>query len=107
MAPAFWTVWMPRFMARRNATRRSSWSQMPWAINAASSSGCLISWMFSEILFFWPVIFSRSFFRRSASAPRRPITMPGRAVWMSTRMRSELRSISMRLTAALSSCLVR
>ena len=31
---------------------------------------------------------------RSASAPRRPMTMPGRAVWMSTRTRSRVRSIS-------------
>ena len=31
---------------------------------------------------------------RSASVPRRPMTMPGRAVWMSTRTRSRVRSIS-------------
>ena len=76
-APAFCTVWMARFMARRNATRRTSWSQMPWAISAASSSGCLISWMLSWIRFCRPVISSSFFLSRSASAPRRPMTMPG------------------------------
>ncbi len=94
-------------MARRNATRRASWSQMPWAMRAASSSGCLISWMLSWIRLLRPVISSIFFFRRSASAPRRPMTMPGRAVWMSTRSRSRVRSISIRLTAADSSCDIR
>ena len=106
-APAFCTVWIARFIARRNATRRTSWSQMPWAMSAASSSGCLISWMLSETRFAWPVISSMCFFSRSASAPRRPMTMPGRAVWMSTRVRSPLRSTSILLTAALSSCVLR
>ena len=106
-APAFCTVWMARFMARRKATRRTSWSQMPWAISAASSSGCLISWMLSWIRFCRPVISSSFFLSRSASAPRRPMTMPGRAVWMSTRRRSRVRSTSMRLTAAASSCVIR
>src|SRR5580765_3376881 len=41
-----------------------------------------------------PVSFSSSPRMRSASAPRRPMTMPGRAVWMSTRTRSRVRSIS-------------
>ncbi|SKX85631.1 Uncharacterised protein [Mycobacteroides abscessus subsp. abscessus] len=48
-------------------------------------------------MFSWtclPVSFSRSPRMRSASAPRRPMTMPGRAVWMSTRTRSRVRSIS-------------
>ena len=30
-------------LARRKATRPTSWSATPWAIRAASSSGCLIS----------------------------------------------------------------
>jgi len=72
------------------------------AMRAASSSGCLISWMLS-CSFRLPVIASRPFRSRSASAPRRPITIPGRAVWTSTRRRSRVRSISMRLTAARSS----
>ena len=41
--------------------------------------------------------------RRSASAPRRPMTIPGRAVCTSIRSRSRVRSISIRLTAARSS----
>ena len=45
--------------------------------------------------------------KRSASAPRRPITMPGRAVCTSIRRRSRVRSISIRLTAARSSWLIR
>ena len=43
-----------------------------------------------------PVSSSRPPRIRSASAPRRPMTMPGRAVWMSTRTRSRVRSISTR-----------
>jgi len=43
-----------------------------------------------------PVSSSRLPRIRSASAPRRPMTMPGRAVWMSTRTRSRVRSISTR-----------
>ena len=43
---------------------------------------------------------------RSASAPRRPITMPGRAVWIVTETRSRVRSISTRLMPARSMPLV-
>ena len=68
---------MARFMARRKATRRANWSAMLWAIRAASSSGCLISWMLSWIRLRRPVMSSSFFLRRSASEPRRPITMPG------------------------------
>ena len=46
-APAFCAFCTARFMARRKATRPASWSATPWAISAASSSGCLISWMLS------------------------------------------------------------
>ena len=49
---------------------------MPWAISAASSSGCLISWMFSWMFALW-VMRPSCRRRRSASAPRRPMTMPG------------------------------
>jgi hypothetical protein len=47
-----------------------------------------------------PVILARPWRMRSASAPRRPMTMPGRAVWTSMRKRSRVRSTSMRLIAA-------
>ena len=98
-APAFIAVCTARFIARRNETRPASWSATPWAMSIASSSGCLISWMLKWI-FGLPVILSRPARRRSASAPRRPITIPGRAVYTSTRKRSRVRSISTRLTAA-------
>ena len=98
-APAFWAFCTARFMARRKATRLASWSATPWAISAASSSGCLISWMFSCTLGL-PVILVSPARSSSAWAPRRPMTMPGRAVWTSTRTRSRVRSISIRLMAA-------
>ena len=98
-APAFCAFCTARFMARRKATRPASWSATPWAISAASSSGCLISWMLSWTLLL-PVILASSARRRSASAPRRPMTMPGRAVCTSMRRRSRVRSTSMRLIAA-------
>ena len=82
--------------------RLASWSATPWAISAASSSGLLISTMFS-CTFGLPVIFVMSARSSSAWAPRRPMTMPGRAVCMSTRTLSRVRSISMRLIAADSS----
>ena len=50
-----------------------------------------------------PVIFVIIWRNSSAWAPLRPMTMPGRAVWMSTRSLSRVRSISMRLIAAVSS----
>src|SRR5919112_1536641 len=70
--PAFWAFCTARFMARRKFTRPASWSATPWAISAASSSGCLISWMFSWTLLF-PVILASSALRRSASAPLRQV----------------------------------
>src|SRR5690606_24766985 len=63
-----------------------------WAASGACCWG-FVSWG----LFRWtcaPVSFRRAPRMRSASAPRRPMTMPGRAVWMSTRTRSRVRSIS-------------
>ena len=83
---------MPLRMARRKETRAESCSAMPWATSWASTSGFLTSRMFSWTCL--PVSFSSSPRMRSASAPRRPMTMPGRAVWMSTRTRSRVRSIS-------------
>ena len=79
-------------IARRKLTRLESCSATPWATSCASISGFLTSRMFSWTCL--PVSFSSSPRMRSASAPRRPMTMPGRAVWMSTRTRSRVRSIS-------------
>ena len=84
--------WMALRIARRNATRLDSCSATPWATSCASDSAFLTSRMFSCTCL--RVSFSRLPRIRSASAPRRPITMPGRAVWMSTRTRSRVRSIS-------------
>ena len=82
--------------------RLTNWSATPWAMSAASSSGFLISTMFSCTLGL-PVILVIIVRNSSACMPRRPITMPGRAVWMSTRSLSRVRSTSIRLIAADSS----
>ena len=71
-----------RFIARRKATRFCSCSAIDCATSFASSSGRLISRMFTFTGL--PVILWRSRRRASTSAPDLPITMPGRAVWMST-----------------------
>ncbi len=67
-----------RFIARRKLTRFSSCSAIDWATSLASSSGRLISLMFTWIC----LLVSRCSSRRSASTslPFLPITMPGRAV---------------------------
>jgi hypothetical protein len=54
-----------------------------------------------------PVILVSPARRRSASLPRRPMTMPGRAVCTSTRSLSRVRSTSMRLIAACGSSVMR
>ena len=79
-------------IARRKLTRLLSCSATPCATSWASLSGFFTSRMLSCTCL--PVSFSSSPRMRSASAPRRPMTMPGRAVWMSTRTRSRVRSIS-------------
>src|SRR3954465_8586133 len=86
LAPARSELCMPLRMARRNETRADSCSAMPWATSCASTSGFLTSRMFSCTCL--PVSFSSSPRMRSASDQRRPMTMPGRAVWMSTRTRA-------------------
>ncbi len=91
-------------IARRKLTRLDSCSATPWATSWASASGFLTSRMFSCTCLL--VNFSSSARIRSASAPRRPITMPGRAVWMSTRTRSRVRSMSTREMPARSMPLV-
>ena len=71
-----------RFIARRKATRFWSCSAIDCATSLASSSGRLTSRMFTRTC----LLVIRWSSRRSAStsAPDLPITMPGRAVWMST-----------------------
>src|SRR6476620_773958 len=65
-------------MARRNATRLLSCSATPCATSCASDSLFLTSRMFSWTCFL--VSFSSWPRMRSASAPRRPITMRTRGV---------------------------
>ena len=80
------TPWAPermaeaseRFMARRNETRFCSCSATDWATRLASSSGRLISLMFTCTAL-W-VIACTSWRSASTSLPDFPITMPGRAV---------------------------
>ena len=96
LAPAFIAFCVARRMARRKLTRPRSCSATLWAVTWASSSGFLSSLMLS--LTCLAVIFSRSLRMASASAPRLPMTMPGRAVWTSTVTRSRVRSMSMRDT---------
>ena len=71
-----------RFIARRKATRFTSCSAIDWATSLASSSGRLISRMFTFTALL--VILWSSLRRASTSMPDLPITMPGRAVWMFT-----------------------
>ena len=71
-----------RFIARRKATRFTSCSAIDWATSLASSSGRLISRMFTFTALL--VILWSSLRRASTSLPDLPITMPGRAVWMLT-----------------------
>ena len=84
------TPWAPermaevsaRFIARRKLTRFSSCSAIDWATSFASSSGRLISLMLTWIAL--PVIWLSCLRSASTSDPLLPITMPGRAVKMST-----------------------
>ena len=71
-----------RFIARRKLTRFSSCSAIDWATSLASSSGRLISLMFTWICL--PVSRFSSRRRALTSDPLLPITMPGRAVKMLT-----------------------
>jgi hypothetical protein len=66
-----------RFIARRNATRRSSCWAMPSAISLASISGLRISTMLR--LTSLVVILASRGAALSISAPFLPITTPGRA----------------------------
>ena len=72
-----------RFIARRNATRRSSCWAIDWATSVASISGLrtstMLMWTSESVIV---ATFLRSF---SMSAPFLPMTMPGRAEWMVTR----------------------
>src|ERR687894_2440904 len=71
-----------RFIVRRNAARLASCSAMDSATSAAFNSGRGTSRTFTWTFFL--VRRSSSFRRASTSLPPLPITMPGRAVWMST-----------------------
>ncbi len=71
-----------RFIARRKATRFWSCSAIDCATSFASSSGRLISLMLT--LTGLPVSLWSSRRSASTSVPDLPITMPGRAVEMST-----------------------
>ena len=72
-----------RFIARRNATRRSSCWAIEAATRLASTSGLrtstMLMWTSESVI---AATFLRSF---SMSAPFLPMTMPGRAEWMVTR----------------------
>ena len=72
-----------RFMARRNATRRSSC----WAIDCATRCESISGFLTSTILMCTSDLVIEATFLRSfsMSAPFLPMTMPGRAVWMVTR----------------------
>ena len=74
-----------RFIARRKLTRFCSCSAIDWATSFASSSGRLISLMLMWT--FLPVIECSSLRSASTSTPDLPITIPGRAVKMSTVIR--------------------
>src|SRR6266481_4043653 len=87
-----------RFMARRNATRRSSCCAIDSATSVASSSGLRISTMLmttSEA-----VISATRLRNLSMSAPFLPFTTPGRAEWIVTRHFLCGRSITILATAA-------
>ena len=82
LAPERIALVSARFIARRKATRFWSCSAIDWATSLESSSGRLISRMFTFTAL--PVILWSSLRSASTSEPDLPITMPGRAVWMLT-----------------------
>src|SRR5216683_1097624 len=87
-----------RFMARRNATRRSSCCAIDSATSVASSSGLRISTMLMTTS---EAVMSATRLRSlSISAPFLPITTPGRAEWIVTRHFLCGRSITILATAA-------
>ena len=93
LAPNFIAVCVAFFMARRNAMRRSSCVAMFSATSCALVSALRTSMMLRKTSF--SVSAWTSFFRVSTPAPRLPITMPGRAVWMLIFALFAARSISM------------
>ena len=93
-----------RFMARRNATRRSSCCAIDSATSVASISGLRTSTMLMVTSALVMLVTSlRSF---SMSAPFLPITTPGRAEWMVTRHFRCGRSMTIFDTAACFSCFI-
>ena len=98
LAPNFIAVCVAFFMARRNAMRRSSCVAMFSATSCALVSALRTSMMLRKTSF--SVSAWTSFFRVSTPAPRLPMTMPGRAVWMLIFALFAARSISMNETPA-------
>ncbi len=80
-APERMALVRARFIARLKLTRFEGCSAIDWATSTASSSGGLTSRMLTCTLL--PVLAWISLRRASTSEPLLPITMPGRAVWMS------------------------
>ncbi len=81
-APIFIAEAIDFFMARRYDTRPSSWRAMESAVSWAESSGRFTSTILMVMSFL--VKSASSSFSLSTSAPLRPMTMPGREVWMFT-----------------------
>src|SRR6266487_4546019 len=98
-APKSIAVCTAFFIARRYAIRRSICKATFSATSCASSSGDLISWMSILICLPW-AIFEISSVIFSISAPFRPITIPGRAVKIVTRILFHARSMTIFETAA-------
>ncbi len=104
-APRRMAFCIARFMARRNMMRFSSCCVMLSAISWASTSGLRTSSMLTATG--TPRRRVSSAFRFSMSSPFLPITTPGRAEKMVMRAFLAGRSMRMRETAALFSCVFR
>ena len=100
-APLRMVLVTARFIARRNITRFSICCAMLSATSVASSSGLRISAMLSRTsataIFISFATSTRSF---SMSSPLRPITTPGRAVWIVMLALRAARSMWILLTEA-------
>jgi hypothetical protein len=97
-APRDIVRWTACFIARRKATRRSSWSATERATSCASISGTRTSSMLRRSR--RSVAFCSAVRSRSAFWPPRPMTMPGFAVFTVIVTWLALRSISTWLIAA-------
>ena len=99
LAPCSMVICSAFFIARRKLMRRSICIAMFSATSCASRSGDLIS-MMSTFTCLPPESFEISSVIFSISDPLRPMTMPGRAVWMVTRRLFHARSMTILDTAA-------